>query len=127
LRLGFYTTFPSFAVNEIIAFTVSRGCSALESAASVKVLEQITFMRLIPTDVVGGHGSEIEPIDIGRGDQFLNQHSVVRDRGHYQTWSQRFGNLVLIRLDDAGKGKKKLSICERMRCGLAKNDRRQQV
>ena len=91
------------------------------------MLKQIAFMWLIPTHMVRGYSAKIEPIHVRRGDQFLHQFRIVRDRSNYQTGPERFGNMILININDAGKRKKKFSIRERMRCVFTVNDRRKQI
>jgi hypothetical protein len=50
----------------------SDGDGVLESASTVKMFEEIAFVRLIPTDLVGREWANVEAIDVRRVDECLN-------------------------------------------------------
>ena len=45
------------------------------------MLEQVSFVRLIPTNLPGGNGADVEPVDIARSVQLGREILVARDRG----------------------------------------------
>jgi hypothetical protein len=46
----------------------SNGNGVLECTARVKMIEEIAFVRLIPTDLVGGERADVQTIDARGGD-----------------------------------------------------------
>jgi len=74
------------------------------------MFEEISLVRLIPTDLTSRHSTNVQAIYIWRSDKAINQLIILGDRGDNKTWSQRGWNLIRRYLNNAGKGKHKLPV-----------------
>src|SRR6185503_13622973 len=104
----------------------SDGNCMLECAARVKMIEEIAFVRLIPTHLVRRQRTDVQAIDARRVDEGLNQFRIFGDRGDNERWSKLMWNLILGNFYDAGEWEQKLLHREWMIL-LAKQNCRQQV
>ena len=69
------------------------------------MLEQVSLVRLIPTDPGCRHSAQIQTVNIGRRDEPLYQLIIRRDGGDNEARPKRRWNQVLSGLNDARKGK----------------------
>src|SRR5580658_10254874 len=56
----------------------------LKRAAGVQMIEQVAFVRLIPTDALRGDRAQVQAANIGGGEQARDQLAVVGDGGDHE-------------------------------------------
>jgi hypothetical protein len=78
----------------------------LKSAPPVKVIEEITFVRLVPTDLVRGHWANVQTIDVWGVDECLDQFRIARNRANRQARTEQVQQLCLGGFDYGGKREK---------------------
>ena len=84
-------------------------------------------MRLVPVDLIRGHRSDIQAIDIWGGNKTINQIRIGSDCCNHKTRPQGFRYLFLGYFDDAGKGEHKLLIRHYVLGAFAEDESRQQI
>ena len=90
----------------------------LKRPSTVQVLEEISFVRLIPHDAVRLDRAEIQSADQIRAKQPIDERLIVRERGDHERWTEtgRHRRHLLRRdVDDRHEGEEKLAIRERVR------------
>jgi len=58
---------------------ISNRYGALKSPARVQMLKQVSFVRLIPTDMTRRHSTQIQAVNIGRRDEPVYQFRIISD------------------------------------------------
>src|ERR1035437_1425179 len=99
----------------------------LKRPAGVEVIEQVAFVRLVPTDLAGRDSAQVQPAHVGRGEQPPDRAAVARDRRDYQARTQTSRDILLADRDHARIWDQELAVGERMLGGNAENNRRQPV
>ena len=52
---------------------------ALDGAAVVEELEEVSFVGLFPLDAVGGVGAEVEPLDVRAEEELADELRIFRE------------------------------------------------
>src|SRR5882724_6400755 len=91
------------------------------------MIEQVAFMRLVPTDLAGGDSAQVEPAHIRRGEQPRDQARIARDRRDHQAGTKALRDFVLWNRNHAGKRKQELAVGQWMLWRIAQNDGGPQV
>src|ERR1700749_3231774 len=105
----------------------SPGRRAVEGPTRVEVLEEVAFVRLIPAHEVGRDGADVQAPDERRLREAAYERGVLRDGRDDERRPERFGDVVLLDLDDAREGKQELAVGERGFGRLTMHDRRQKI
>ena len=77
----------------------------LEGATAVEVIEEVAFVRLVPTQLICRDWSKVESIDVRRLNQPSYQFRILGDGCNDQAWSERGGQLILCNANNAGEWK----------------------
>src|SRR5258708_7198332 len=56
----------------------------LKRPAGVQVIEQVAFVRLVPTDLTGWDSAQIQTPHVGRREEAPDEATVIRDRRDHQ-------------------------------------------
>src|SRR5882762_5012528 len=109
------------AVNAII-FMRRSSYRALKRPAGVQVIEQVAFVRLVPTDPVGRDGAEVQPAHIRTRQQPRDELTIMCDSRYDETRSEGARHLVLAHGYHACEGEEEFAIRERMLGRVAQDD-----
>src|ERR1044071_1033298 len=91
------------------------------------MFEEISLVRLIPTDLTSRHSTDVQAIYIWRSDKAINQLIILGDSGDNKTWPQRVRNLIRRDFHNARKGKHKLPVSKFVFGVFTKNYSRQKI
>src|SRR5262245_46518714 len=94
------------------------------------MLEQVSFVRLIPRDLVRRYRTQIQSADAVASHQTIDERPVLRQRRDDERRTDRFRDFrhrVRRNIDDGHEREEELPIRQWMRHRLTMNDGRQQV
>ena len=59
-------------------------CGNFDRPPFIEKIKQVAFVRLVPGDIHGGNGADVEAFDLGRFQQLFDERFVLRQGGHGQ-------------------------------------------
>src|ERR1700691_5183762 len=92
---------------------------ALKRPAGVEMIEQVAFVRLVPTDALRGNRAQVQAAHIGGSQQRRDQLAIVRDSGYHHARAKGAGDGVLVHRHYAGERKEEFAVGQGMRGRIA--------